>query len=457
MSSRVDRSQDLVCRTWVGFRWGLLSGRPKGPVSTLRALPPVDHEAEARLWNPDFRLFFVARTTSLLGDQMLPIAITAALVHTRHGMSGVGYALAAHIAPFAILLIFGGVLSDRFGARRLMIVSDAARLVFQAALALLLMLGEPELWQMLVLLALLGAGGATFQPGVASMIPRLAKDVQRANAVLRVAESSTIVIGPSVAGLLLVFLSPSAVMAVDAVTYAVSGVCLYLIRTNPVVPGVGSSFRGDLVTGWREFRSRTWLWGVITVFMLWQVSSAGPTLTVAYSTIALRHGDAVLGLVISALGVGNVLGGFVAIRFRPRHPLRTGTFGLAMFLLLPFGTGLGVPAVVLGLFCLVGGAGMAFWGVMFHTSVQTHVPLEVLGRVHAFDAAGSLVMKPVGQAVSGPVSLVIGVAPVLFIATGAGVVACALLLLVPAIRNLEGKNPRSGQQFETPRATAREP
>jgi MFS family permease len=419
-------------------------GGRRGSVSTLHDLSPVDQGDETRLWNQDFRRFFIARTTSLLGDQMLPIAITAALVHTRYGMSGVGYALAAHIAPFAILLIFGGVLSDRFGARRLMIISDAARLVFQAALTLLLMLGEPELWQMLVLLALLGAGGATFQPGVASMIPRLARDVQRANAVLRVAESSTVVIGPSVAGLLLVFLSPAAVMAVDAVTYAVSGVCLYLVRTNPVVRrDSGSSFRGDLITGWREFRSRTWLWGVITVFMFWQVSSAGPTLTVAYSTIALRHGDAVLGLIISALGVGNVLGGFIAIRFRPRHPLRTGTFGLAAFLLLPLGTGLGVPAVLLGLCCLAAGAGMAFWGVMFHTSVQTHVPLEVLGRVHAFDAAGSMVMKPVGQAASGPISLMIGAAPVLFIATGAGVVACTLLLLVPAIRNLEGKASRS--------------
>jgi MFS family permease len=405
----------------------------------LRELPPV---VDARLWNPDFRRFFVARTTSMLGDQMLPIAITVALVNTRYGMSGVGYALAAHIAPFAVLLIFGGVLSDRLGARRLMIISDVARLVFQTVLAVLLVVGEPPLWQMLVLLALLGAGGATFQPGVASMIPRLAKDVQRANAVLRVAESTTVVIGPSVAGLLLVFLSPAAIMAVDAVTYAVSSVCLYRIRTTSP-GGAGSSFRDDLVTGWREFRSRTWLWAVIVVFMFWQVSAAGPTLTVAYSTIALRHGDAVFGLIISAFGVGNVLGGFVAIRFRPRHPLSTGGFGLALFLLLPFGTGLGLPAAVLALFCLVGGAGMAFWGVMFHTSVQTHVPLEVLGRVHAFDAAGSMVMKPVGQAVSGPVSLVLGVTPVLFIATGAGVVACVLLLLVPAIRNLESKTPMS--------------
>lgn len=414
----------------------------------MREHDSVSRAPKTRLWTRDFRLFFVARTTSLVGDQMLPIAITVALVNTRYGTSGVGYALAAHIAPFALLLVFGGVLSDRFGARRLMIVSDVARLVCQVGLVVLLVQGEPVLWQMLVLLALLGAGGATFQPGVASMIPRLAKDVQRANAVLRVAESSTVVIGPSVAGLLLVFLSPSAVMAVDAVTYAVSGACLYLVRVAPSAAARTSSFRADLVTGWREFSSRTWLWSVIVVFMLWQVTTVGPSLTVAYSTIALRHGEAVLGLIISAVGVGNIVGGFVAIRFRPRHPLRTGAVGLSLFVLLPFGTGLDVPAVVLGLLCVVAGAGIAFWGVMFHTSVQTHVPLDVLGRVHAYDAAGSLVMKPVGQAVSGPISLAIGVAPVLFIATGVGVVACVLLLLIPAIRNLQSRLPATSDHRE---------
>ncbi|MFW6692812.1 MFS transporter [Streptomyces sp. MAR4 CNX-425] len=395
------------------------------------------------LWTADFRLFFAARTTSLLGDAMLPVAITAAVLHAGYGASGVGYALAALVAPFAALIIFGGVLSDRFGARRLMVVSDAARLVFQSALALLFLLGTPRLWQILVLLALVGAGSALFQPGVASVTPRVARDVQKANAVLRVSESVTLVLGPSLAGLLLAASSPAVVVALDAVTYAVSGVCLLLLRAVPMGPGgvregagVPSSFRADLVEGWREFTARTWLWSVIVVFMLWQLAGAGPATTLGNSTLVTDHGSTTFGLVMSSLGAGSVLGGLVAMRLRPRRPLRAGALAMTLWALMPLGVALGLSAPLVAVCYGISGIGGAFWIVMFHTSVQTHVPQEVLGRVHAYDAAGSLVMKPVGQAAAGPLAGVVGTVPLLHVSATMAVLTCGLLLAIPAVRGL---------------------
>lgn len=392
------------------------------------------------LWTPDFRLFFTARTASLLGDAMLPVAITAAVLRAGYGTSGVGYALAALVAPFAALIVFGGVMSDRFGARRLMIVSDVARLGSQGALALLFLLGTPPLWQILTLLALIGAGSALFQPGVASITPLIARDVQKANATLRVAESVTVVIGPSVAGLLLVVSSPAVVVGLDALTYAVSGVCLLRLRSVPMGPvgraGV-TTFRADLVEGWREFRARTWLWSVIVVFMLWQLAGAGPTTTLGNSTLVTDHGASVFGLVMSSLGAGSVVGGLIAMRFRPRYPLRAGALSMILWAAMPLSIALGLPAPLVAVCYGVSGVGMAFWVVMFHTSVQTHVPYDVLGRVHAYDAAGSLVMKPVGQAVAGPLALVAGTVPILYVSAATALVVCALLLVIPAVRGLE--------------------
>ncbi|MBO1332050.1 MFS transporter [Streptomyces sp. VRA16 Mangrove soil] len=395
--------------------------------------------SDSSLWTADFRLFFAARTTSLLGDAMLPVAITAAVIRAGYGPSGVGYALAALIAPFAALIIFGGVLSDRYGARRLMVVSDTARLCFQTVLALLFLLSTPKLWQLLVLLALVGAGSAVFQPGVASITPRIARDVLKANATLRISESITTVIGPSLAGLLLAVASPAAVIALDALTYAVSGICLFLLRSIPMGPfgrdGV-SSFRADLVEGWREFRARTWLWSVIVVYMLWQLAGAGPAQTLGYSKLVTDHGASTFGLVMSALGAGSVLGGIIAIRLRPRYPLRAGALAMILWTLMPLSVALGLPAPLIACCYAVSGVGMAFWIVMFHTSVQTHVPQDVLGRVHAYDAAGSLVMKPVGQALAGPLAIVLGTVPLLGVSAGMALVTCALLLAIPAVRGL---------------------
>ncbi|MBU3863122.1 MFS transporter [Streptomyces sp. 4503] len=407
---------------------------------TARDLQVKETSSDPSLWTAAFRLFFTARTTSLLGDAMLPVAITAAVIRAGYGASGVGYALAALVAPFAALIIFGGVLSDRFGARRLMVVSDTARLCSQAVLALLFLSGTPRLWQILVLLALIGAGSAIFQPGVASITPRIAQDVQKANATLRISESVTAVIGPSLAGLLLAVSSPATVVALDALTYGVSGVCLLLLRSVPMGPAARdgeSSFRADLVEGWREFRARTWLWSVIVVFMLWQLAGAGPTMTLGNSTLVTDYGASTFGLVMSSLGAGSVLGGVAAIRLRPRYPLRAGALSMILWALMPLGVALGLPAPLIAGCYGVSGVGMAFWIVMFHTSVQTHIPQDVLGRVHAYDAAGSLVMKPVGQAVAGPLAVAAGTVPLLSVSASMALVACALLLAIPAVRGLE--------------------
>ncbi|MEU8699940.1 MFS transporter [Streptomyces sp. NPDC048680] len=405
-----------------------------------RDLQVEETSSDPALWTADFRRFFTARTTSLLGDAMLPVAITAAVIRAGYGTSGVGYALAALVAPFAALIIFGGVMSDRLGARRLMVVSDTARLCSQGLLALLFLLGTPRLWQILVLLALIGAGSALFQPGVASITPLIARDVQKANATLRVSESITVVIGPSLAGLLLAVSSPAAVVALDALTYAASGACLLRLRSVPMGPAERAgepSFRADLVEGWREFRSRTWLWSVIVVFMLWQLAGAGPTTTLGNSMLVTDYGASVFGLVMSSLGAGSVLGGLIAIRLRPRYPLRAGALSMILWVLMPLGVALDLPAPLIAGCYGVSGIGMAFWIVMFHTSVQTHIPQDVLGRVHAYDAAGSLVMKPVGQAAAGPLALVVGAGPLLFVSASMAIVACVLLLAIPAVRGLK--------------------
>ncbi|WP_406149714.1 MFS transporter [Streptomyces sp. NBC_01012] len=407
---------------------------------TTRDVQARETSSDPPLWTADFRLFFTARTTSLLGDAMLPVAITAAVIGAGYGASGVGYALAALVAPFAVLIIFGGVMSDRFGARRLMVVSDTSRLCSQGVLALLFLLGTPRLWQILVLLALIGAGSALFQPGVASITPLTAQDVQKANATLRISESVALVIGPSLAGLLLAVSSPAAVVALDALTYAASGACLLLLRSVPMGPAARAgepSFRADLVEGWREFRSRTWLWSVIVVFMLWQLAGAGPTTTLGNSTLVTDYGASVFGLVMSSLGAGSVLGGILAIRLRPRYPLRAGALSMVLWAFMPLGIALDLPAPLVAGCYGVSGVGMAFWTVMFHTSVQTHVPHDVLGRVHAYDAAGSLVMKPVGQAVAGPLALVAGAVPLLYVSASMALVACVLLLAIPAVRGLK--------------------
>jgi MFS family permease len=389
------------------------------------------------LFTRDFTLFFAARTISVFGDHMLvPTTVTVAMLRAGYGLSGVGFALAVQMGATALFLVLGGVLVDRFTPLRMMILSDVGRVGVHAGLAATFAVGTPPMWLVLVLLALSGVGAGAFQPGFASVIPRVAGDVQRANAAIRVTESMMMIAGPAVAGLLLAFTEVWIVLVIDTATFAISAVLLMAMRVTIPRREERSTMRRDFAEGWHEFRSHTWLWGVIVIWMVFSLTVTGPFTTLGQSAVTLQHGEATLGLVMSMLGVGAVVGGLVAARFKPTRLLRAGTFAL-------IGVPLGVVTVAadaspvwIALGFGVLGAGQSFWLVMFHTSVLTKVPPDMLGRVNSIEVAGSQIMGPVGRAVAGPVGAWLGIATVLTFSTIMGVVVIVILLAVPAIRNL---------------------
>lgn len=209
-----------------------------------------------------FRLFFTARSTSLLADGMLMVSLTTAVLGAGYGAAGVGYALAAWMAPIVLLVLFGGVFADRFTPQVMMVGADVVRMVAMLALAVLLIATDIRLWQIMALLALSGAATAMFQPGLASLVPQVAEDIQRANALLRISEAICTLLGPGVAGLLVAYWNVAGSFVVIAAAYALSALGLApLRRLGTARDESDDPLLHRLATGWHEFRSRSWLWG----------------------------------------------------------------------------------------------------------------------------------------------------------------------------------------------------
>ncbi|MEV4375279.1 MFS transporter [Streptosporangium sp. NPDC049644] len=396
----------------------------------------------ASVWTRSFLLFFTARSISMLGASMVPFATAVGVGGLGYGPTGVGLALAAWMAPFAVLILFGGVFADRFTPRRMMIGADTVRMVTQGISAALFISGRPDLWPILVISAINGVAAAMYQPGVSSTVPRVARDVQRANATLRVSESIMMLAGPGVAGAIVGFRGVGVVFAIEAVGFAVSAVCLLLLRLPAVaLPVVARSIWRDLRGGWREFRSRTWMWSVILVWAVFGVTLFGPMLPLGSVLITERFGEAAYGLVMSASGAGTVVGGLIAMRVRPGRPLMAGAIGLFGFALEPLSIALASPPEILMAAHVIGGAGWAFWSVMWATSVQTQVPAEALNRVTAYEVAGSTLFIPIGQVLAGPVAGVTGAPQLLTVSSIVAVAGCVSLLLVPAVRGLRRVHP----------------
>jgi MFS family permease len=396
----------------------------------------ADLAVPSSLWSTNFKLYFGARTTSLLGDAMLPVALSVGVLQAGYGASGVGYALGAWLAAVALCMLFGGVLADRFTARRMMVIADLVRFVLQAGMAVLFVLGTPALPIIIGLQFLSGVATALFQPGVASMVPQVADDVQRANGILRIAESMAGVLGPAAAGVLVSVSGPSIVFGIYSATYAVSAICLFALKLSTAAAERSTSFLTQLAEGWQEFRSRTWLWNVIAIFLLYGCFVVGVSLPIGADLIVNRLGSAALGIGLAAFGAGGALGGTLAIRIRPARPLAIGSIGWALFAIYPL-----IPALSPNLGVLMGGwfvagAGIAFWSVIWSTTVQTQVPAELLNRVYAYDVAGSLVTMALGRSVAGPLAELTGERPLMIFSAGLGVVCATFLLIVPATRKL---------------------
>ncbi|MFE4955675.1 MFS transporter [Streptomyces sp. NPDC056653] len=417
---------------------------PSSPLGPTASLPPAaarwdDGRPGSELWNRNFRLFFIARTAALFGDGMIPVALTAGLLGAGRPHSSVGFALAAWMGPLALFVLFGGVLADRFTPRRMMIIADALRLVGASVLAISFATGNPPLWAVYALSSVAGVGAALFQPGVASTVPRVALDVQRGNAVLRVSEALMTMAGPAFAGLLVGLASAGAVYAANASTFAVSGVCLFLLRLAPMPSDEApcGTFVAELVDGWREFRARSWLWGVIAIWTVYGFTVMGPMLPLTAVEVTEAHGSGTYGVMMAVNGAGSVLGGLLALRLRPRRPLAAGAIALTGVCVNLVVLGLGMPVFALGVGQFVAGAVFAFWLVMWSTTVQTHVPPEALNRLHAYDVAGSLLMLAAGRALAGPVADAVGASEVLLAGAVINALVVGVLLAARPIRRLE--------------------
>ncbi|WP_061300461.1 MFS transporter [Herbidospora cretacea] len=388
----------------------------------------------ARLWSRDFSLYFVGRAVALMGDAMLPVAVTLGVLGI-YGPVGVGVVLAAWMAAFGGLVLFGGVLADWFTARRMMIFADVLRVGTQTVIAVTFFTGQPPLWLLITMSFLSGLGAALFQPGVNSMIPQIAADPQRANATLRVADAVARLVGPGIAGAIVLFGGPGVVYAINAGTFLVSALCLLAMRVR-LTKTEATSLVSDLREGWAEFRSRTWMWSVILVWSVYGIVLFGPMWPVGAQVISEAHGGTAYVLAITGEGLGSIVGGLVAMRYRPARPLFSGALAMIAFMAMPLVVALAAPVPVIVTGYTLAGAAWAFWSVMWATSVQTQVPGEVLNRVTAYEVAGSVLSIPIGQSLGPIVGEAVGARTVILAGFFAGLAGIGVLLSIRPVRNL---------------------
>jgi MFS family permease len=366
----------------------------------------------------NFRWFFLARLVNLVGSLMAPIALAFAVLDIEDSASALGYVLAARSIPLVVFLLIGGVIADRFSRTAVMQWSNVLSALTQGTVALLVISGHAELWQVIALEAVNGTVSAVGFPAMASVTPQLVdrKDLQSANVLLSMSRGALAVVGPSVAALLVVTIGSGWALGIDAATWLVSALMLRRVRIPPPQRAEGEHPAGvirEIKEGWSLFVGTTWLWVVVVAFGLLNAIHAGAWYTLGPALAKDTFGPRGWGFVVSAEAVGLLAMTFVLLRVKFTRPLRAGMIGCLLFSgpLLMLGLDPKVGPLVVAAF--LAGAGIEVFGLAWNLAMQENIDEGMLSRAYSYDALGSFVAIPIGQLLYGPLGEWFGYRPVL--------------------------------------------
>lgn len=398
--------------------------------------------AAQALSNPLFRGYITAGVVSAVGDQLTLIALPWLALTLSPDMRVVASVLALVALPRAVFLLLGGALADRFDPRRLLVVARVGSAAVLAALCAVLAAGAMSVPLLQAFALLLGTLGALGMPAASSMVPRLLPQaqVQAGNAVTMSLGQVVALVGPVLAGLVLVGARPAAgqppspgflwAFGLDAATFVVSAL---LLARLPLPPQAGAgSVAAGLRDGWRHLandRFAATLLGyllIVNLFVAGPVAVGVPLLVRSFDGSALQYGGFLMLLGVGSL-IGMVLSGKVALK---GLQLITKMAVLDVFVGLLLAGFVHLPgAWLMNAVLLVVGFVGGYVQASVVLALQTRTPPALMGRVMSFLLFAYVGLVPLSAAVAGVLAQQLGVAAMLECA-GIGAALAAVLMFV---------------------------
>lgn len=400
-----------------------------------------------------FRLVLLERllSTSATGISSVALsfavlAVTKSPAHPNGDAAAVSFVLAAQLAPMLVFTLVGGVLADRFRPQRVMMAANFSAAAGEGLAALMMFTHAANTWNLLVAALLMGTGGALFYPSSQSLLPRLVPEdrMQPASSLSRLAQSSMLMIGAAVGGVLVSVFGPGPAMGLDAALLLVGSLPLLRITVAALERSAEKApdMLHELREGWAEVRSRTWLWAVIACYAAVLAGWFGGFSVLGPEVAKARLGGAgAWATIISCDGLGILLGGVAGLMYQVKRPMFVGTILTFAFALPPIVMGLGGPLWAISAVTVLAGFSGEYFMILWTVALTRHIPQDKLARVYSYDALGSLSASPVGSLVAGPASNAFGTKAVQLGAGGVIIGATALTFMSSQVRQLRADAP----------------
>ena len=401
-------------------------------------------------------------TVSLVGDGILLVALAWQVYELSNAPAALAVVGLAMTVPHVAFLLLGGVASDRFDRRRVMIASDLVRGAAVGVMGVLSVTGHLRLWQIFPIIAVYGAATAFFGPAFDAFVPDVVSRDQltQANAIEQfVRPGAHGMAGPALGGLLIAVGGSGGAFLVDSLTFAVSMACLARVRPRVVdvsvegadgadgaeededdPPVTAGGVFGDIREGFRYVRGNAWLWATLLAATFAYLLFTGPVDVLLPYLVKneLKAGAGTLGLILAAGGVGAIGAALAVGSFgMPRRSMTFIYVAWTLSTLVLVGYGLAGAAWQAMLVSFVFNALETAGTVVWLTTKQRLVPRHLLGRVSSFDWFISTGLVPLSFAVVAPVAAVLGARNTFMLAGGLGAAVTLAFLFVPGVRSVD--------------------
>jgi len=391
----------------------------------------------------DFRLFWIGYFVSQVGNSMQQMAVSWLLYDMTRSALQLGLNGAFRAVPMIVLGLFGGTVADRFDRRRVLFVTQTFLMILAFVLGFLAQTGYVKVWHVyaLTLLAAIvqSVDIPTRQALVPSLVPRSA--LPNAIALNSMLWKSTILLGPSLAGIAISTVGTDGAFYANALSFLGVVIALFFMKSSSAGTVSAGGFLRDLLQGLSYVRTQKIILAIMLMEAFSSVFGLDPAMLTIFARDILQVGASGLGFLQSARGLGAIVGsaflvsigntraqGKVLVYSAIVYGLSFAFFGLCQYFFL---------SLVL---IFVTGAADTIWGAVRSTILQTKTPDHLQGRVMGVFGLSSRGLSPLGQVETGLIVPVIGARETTFF--GGSLVLCASLLTVwrvPAIYRFRTK------------------
>jgi MFS family permease len=351
-----------------------------------------------------------ANTISQIGSMLTVIALPWFVLQTTGSAAKTGLTGVFEALPFIIAGVFGGALVDRLGFKRTSILADLTSGLTVALVPLLFDTVGLAFWQLLVLAFLGNLFNTPGNTARQSLVPELAVmaglRLERANSFVQTVPRIATLLGPPLAGLLIVVTGASNVLWLDAATFAVSaaliGALIPSLATNDANGEPPGRYLSDLMEGLRFIWNEPLIRATSLLFAAGNFLDAPISLLFSVYAIRTYHSAVPVGLLFAALGGGAVIGslwfGAVGHRLSRRAIFVFYCIPVAgMYATFAFTP----PLAVLVIAVFIDGLAVGPVNPLSTTITQERVPVALRGRVQGMRIAVSFMAIPLGRGLAG--------------------------------------------------------